>query len=157
MRLLKEIFARLKKRLKGFTLLEILLVVTILTIVIAMAIPTLRTAKGGAYEMGAAKALKTLGEAEMAYRAVNGHYTSFEGLRQLSFINRDWRKYNPGGDLSRMAKHYSIDFYVQDTYRHWTFGYLYIAHPDSNLPLDTFMMEEDGTVKVIRDGRLRPR
>jgi prepilin-type N-terminal cleavage/methylation domain-containing protein len=157
MKRLKEIFARFSKRLRGFTLLEILLVVTILTIIVAMAIPTLRTTKGGAYEMGAAKALRTLGEAEMAYRAVYGHYTSFEGLRQLNFINRDWRKYNPSGDLNRMAKHYSIAFYVKDTYRHWTFGYLYIAHPDANLPLDTYIVEEDGTIKVLRDGRLQPR
>ncbi len=157
MKRLKEIFARFSKRLRGFTLLEILLVVTILTIVVAMAIPTLRTTKGSAYEMGAAKALKTLGEAEMAYAAVHGHYTDFEGLRQLNYINRDWRKYNPSGDLSRMAKHYSIDFYVRDTYRHWTFGYLFIAYPDANLPLDVFMIEDDGTVKVFRGGRLQPR
>jgi hypothetical protein len=107
--------------------------------------------------MGAAKALRTLGEAEMAYANIYGHYTSFEGLRQLGFINRDWRKYNPYGDVSRMAKHYSIEFHVRNTYRHFTFGYMYIAYPDRNLPLDVYMMLEDGTIEVVRDGRLVPR
>ncbi len=154
---LMNLLKKIKQRLEGFTLLEILLVVTILTIIVAMAIPTLRTTKYGAYEAGAEKALKTLGEAEMAYSNIYGHYTSFEGLRTMSFINRDWRKYNPSGDISRMAKHYSIEYHVQDTYRWFTFGYLYIAYPDRNLKLDTFFIQEDGTVEVLRDGRLQPR
>lgn len=157
MKRLMKVLKKIKNRLAGFTLLEILLVVTIITIIVAMAIPTLRNTKRGAYEMGAAKALKTLGEAEMAYANIYGHYTNFEGLRQLSFINRDWRKYNPGGDVSRMAKHYSIDYRVQDTYRHFTFGYLFIAYPDRNMNMDTFFIQEDGTVEVWRDGRLQPR
>ena len=157
MQRLKRILMKIKDRLEGFTLLEILLVVTIITIIVAMAIPTLRTTKSGAYEAGAAKALRTLGEAEMAYANLYGHYTSFEGLRQLSFINRDWRKYNRYGDISRMAKHYSIDYRVRNTYRWFTFGYEFVAHPDSNLPLKTYVIREDGTVEVIKDGRLQPR
>jgi prepilin-type N-terminal cleavage/methylation domain-containing protein len=157
MKRLKENLAGIKNRLRGFTLLEILLVVTIITIIVAMAIPTLRTSKRGVYEVGAAKALKTLGEAEMAYSNIYGHYTSFEGLRRLGFINPNWRKYNPAGDISRMAKHYSIDYHVRNTYRHFTFGYEYIAFPDRNLPLDVYVIREDGVVEVYRGGRLQPR
>ena len=157
---MKSLIARLAgivRRLRGFTLLEILLVVTILTIIVAMAIPTMRSSRRGAYEMGAAKALKTLGEAEMAYANVFGHYTDFEGLRQLNFIDRDWRKYNPSSDLSRMAKHYSIMYRVRNTYRHFTFGYEFWAFPDRDLGLDIYYINEGGVVDVIRDGRLQPR
>jgi hypothetical protein len=78
-------------------------------------------------------------------------------LRTLGFINRDWRKYNKYGDISRMAKHYSIDYHVRNTYRWFTFGYEYIAFPDRNLPLKIYVIREDGTVEVIKDNRLQPR
>ncbi len=157
MRRLKEKMAKLVKKLRGFTLLEILLVVTILTIIVAMAIPTLRTSKRSAYEAGASKALRTLSEAEMAYQNLYGHYTSFEGLRQLNFIDPGWRKYNSGGDLRRMAKHYSIDYHVRNTYKWFTFGYEYIAFPDSNMPFDVYYINESGVIQVIRGGALQPR
>jgi hypothetical protein len=56
-----------------------------------------------------------------------------------------------------MAKHYSIDYHVRNTYRWFTFGYEYIAFPDRNLPLKIYVIREDGTVEVIKDNRLQPR
>ena len=138
---------------RGFTLLEILLVVSIITIIVAMALPQLTGVKRSAYELGALKALNALGSAEIAYRNVYRHFTSFEGLRQRDFVNSHWRKFGTT-DRERMAKHYSIHFFVRDTFKDFTYGFGYIAYPDSgnSLNLRTFRILEDGTIEQSRDG-----
>jgi len=138
---------------RGFTLLEILLVVSIITVLVAMALPQLSGVKRSAYELGAVKALNALGSAEIAYRNVYRHFTSFEGLRQREFVNDHWRKFGRT-DRERMAKHYSIHFFVRDTFKDYTYGFAYVAYPDSgnSLNLHTFRVFEDGTVEQTRDG-----
>ena len=138
---------------RGFTLLEILLVVSILTVLVAMALPQLSGVKRSAYELGAIKALNALGTAEMAYRGVYRHFTSFEGLRSRDFINPNRRKYGLT-DRERLAKHYSIHFFVRDTFKNFTYGYGFVALPDSgnSYNLHTFRIFEDGTVEQSRDG-----
>ena len=138
---------------KGFTLLEILLVVSIITILVTMALPQITGVKRSAYELGAIKALNALGSAEMAYRNTYRHFTSFEGLRRREYVNQNWRKYN-FTDRERMAKHYSIHFWVRDTFKDFTYGYGYVAFPDrgNSLNLRTFRILEDGTIEQSRDG-----
>ena len=138
---------------RGFTLLEILLVVSIITIIVAMALPQLSGLKRSAYEVSAVKALNALGTAEIAYRNVYRHFSSFEGIRQREFINSHWRKFGRT-DRERMAKHYSIHFFVRDTFKDFTYGFAYVAYPDSgnSLNLHTFRIFEDGTVEQSRDG-----
>ena len=138
---------------RGFTLLEILLVVSIITILVAMAIPQMSGVKRSAYELGALKALNALGSAEIAYRNVYRHFTSFEGLRQREFVNSHWRKWGHT-DRERMAKHYSIHFFVRDTFKDFTYGFAYVAFPDSgnSLNLHTFRIFEDGTIEQSKDG-----
>ena len=138
---------------RGFTLLEILLVVSIITIIVAMALPQLSGVKRSAYELGAVKALNALGTAEIAYRNVYRHFSSFEGLRQREFVNSHWRKFGRT-DRERMAKHYSIHFFVRDTFKDFTYGFAYVAFPDTgnSLNLHTFRILEDGTVEQTRDG-----
>jgi len=138
---------------RGFTLLEILLVVSIITIIVAMALPQLSGVKRSAYELGALKALNALGSAEIAYRNVYRHFTSFEGLRQREFVNRHWRKFGRT-DRERLAKHYSIHFFVRDTFKDFTYGFGYVAYPDSgnSLNLHTFRIFEDGTIEQTTNG-----
>ncbi|HEX9746196.1 MAG TPA: type II secretion system protein [bacterium] len=138
---------------RGFTLLEILLVVSIITVIVSMGIIQLNGAKRGAYELSAIKALNTLGSAEIAYRNVHRHFTNFEGLRQREYVNENWRKYGRT-DRERLAKHYSIDFFVRDTFKDRTYGFAWVAYPDpgNSLNLHTFRMFEDGIVEQSRDG-----
>jgi prepilin-type N-terminal cleavage/methylation domain-containing protein len=138
---------------RGFTLLEILLVVSIITILVAMALPQLSGVKRSAYELGAVKALNALGSAEMAYRNVYRHFTSFEGLREREFVNSHWRKFG-SSDRERLSKHYSIHFFVRNTFKNYTYGYGYVAFPDSgnSMNLHTFRILEDGTIEQSRDG-----
>ena len=138
---------------RGFTLLEILLVVSIITIIVAMALPQLSGVKRSAYELSAVKALNALGTSELAYRNIYRDFTSFEGLRSREFVNLHWRKWGLT-DRERLAKHYSIDFFVRDTFKDFTYGYGYVAYPDpgNSLNLHTFRIFEDGTVEQTKDG-----
>jgi prepilin-type N-terminal cleavage/methylation domain-containing protein len=138
---------------RGFTLLEIVLVVSIITILVAMALPQLSGVKRSAYEVGALKALNALGTAEVAYRNIYRHFTSYEGLRSREFVNSHWRKYGRT-DRERLAKHYSIHFFVRDTFKDRTYGFAYVAYPDAgnSLNLHTFRVFEDGTIEQTRDG-----
>ncbi|MCX6646487.1 MAG: type II secretion system protein [bacterium] len=138
---------------RGFTLLEILLVVSIITVIVAMALPQLSGVKRSAYELGAMKALNALGTAELAYRNEYRHFTSFEGLRIRGYVNERLRKFGPT-DRERMAKHYSINYYVMDTFKNFTYGYQFIAFPDrgNSYNLHTFRILTDGTVEQSSDG-----
>lgn len=138
---------------RGFTLLETLLVVSIITVLVAMALPQLTGIKRSTYELGAMKALNALGSAELAYRNIHRHFTSFEGLRSRGFVNERLRKFGPT-DRERMAKHYSINYYVMDTFKDFTYGYQFIAFPDrgNSYNLHTFRILSDGTIEQTRDG-----
>ena len=57
----------------GFSLVELLIVVTIIGIVAAIAIPNLLASRRAANEASAISAIRTIGSAEESYRATNGN------------------------------------------------------------------------------------
>ncbi|MDD2689144.1 MAG: prepilin-type N-terminal cleavage/methylation domain-containing protein [Candidatus Omnitrophica bacterium] len=64
---------------KGFTLVEIMIVVAIIALLAAIAIPNLLRARVSAQEAGAAAALHTLAAAQIQWRATNPTYASSLG------------------------------------------------------------------------------
>ena len=64
----------------GFTLLEVMLVVAIMTLLGAMSIPSLLRARISTNESAAQAALKTIATAEYTYRIVNANYTDLAQL-----------------------------------------------------------------------------
>jgi len=61
---------------KGFTLVEIMIVVAIIALLAAIAIPNLLRARLNANEAAAISAVKTLVAAEISWHSVNGSYTN---------------------------------------------------------------------------------
>ena len=75
------------KNSKGFSLIELLIVVAIILIIAAIAIPNLLRARRSANEGSATASMRTLGSGELLYRSTNGNFTSLTGLSGDSIID----------------------------------------------------------------------
>jgi type IV pilus assembly protein PilA len=60
-----------KSRERGFSLIELLIVIAIILIIMAVAIPSFRSFQSHANELSAIQSVKTLGEAELQYQMMN--------------------------------------------------------------------------------------
>jgi type II secretory pathway pseudopilin PulG len=65
-----------KRRAAGFSLIELLVVVSIIMIIMGMAIPRLQATKVQAFEAGAMKAISTLHVAQAQYQSQNGRFAN---------------------------------------------------------------------------------
>jgi type IV pilus assembly protein PilA len=61
---------------RGFSLIELLIVIAIILIILAMALPKLNTARRQAFETGAIKAITTIHTAQAQYYSQFGKYAS---------------------------------------------------------------------------------
>jgi prepilin-type N-terminal cleavage/methylation domain-containing protein len=72
---------------KGFSLVELLIVVLVVTVIAAIAVPSLLTSRMAAHEAYAVYGLKTIGAAKVAYWTVNNNQR-FADLRAIIEIVR---------------------------------------------------------------------
>ena len=79
-------------RKKGFTLIELMIVVAIIAIIAAIAIPNLLRSRMQSNESSAIGNMRTVVGAEVAYNAANNAYGTFAAMTGASppFLDGDW-------------------------------------------------------------------
>lgn len=142
---------------KGYTLIEIMLAVGLITVLALMAIPNLQLARRNALETAAIQGLKELSEAEELYYDVFGYYTAghdqWHDLRRVDAIDhKAWSRM--AGRRGVFIKGYSIQLTNMGDYPQ---NYSIIAWPiEQGLDLKTFFIVSDGLVRDWSDVHDRP-
>ena len=147
------------KNHKGFTLLELLVVASIIAIIAAIAIPQLLNAKRSAWESRAKSTLRAYGETELAYQNTNNdkHWGSWDALVETAYLADGYTKGN-------IIENYSLWESVTNPDAGSTdlgiggigdSTFTIVAFPYKTTPpgfLATFVIREDETLRVYRDG-----
>lgn len=81
----------------GFTLIELMLVVTILAIVATIALPSLLQTRKSANEGAAVAAMRTLSTAQLWYRLRNRVYSDISDLVAAKCLDDAWADFNRDG------------------------------------------------------------
>ena len=98
---IKHKLSRLK--CEGFSLIELLIVITIILIIAAIAMPNLLRARRSANEASAIASMRTIGTAEMMYRTSHGTYADMAGLRSDNALPDDLATGKKSGYLFGVA------------------------------------------------------
>ena len=133
---------------KGFSLLELLIVVAIILIIATIAIPSLLRSRQSAYEMAAVATLKTINTAQISYQSTSGgQYGTLAALVEAGLIDRSF------GATPAQKSGYVFSITVDSTGT----DYMANAHPISaNSARFGYYTAPDAVVRFSTDSALAP-
>jgi prepilin-type N-terminal cleavage/methylation domain-containing protein len=139
-----------KKIEAGYTLLELLYVVSIISLLAALLIPQLLIQRTSAIEAVAQRRLRTIGSvmADYALTQNEGNYADFQELKDAHLINRNLTEDN-------LIVDYSLQVTATDLSAGSPSRYTIIAVPRPERSygrLSTFAITEDNVVRVYKPG-----
>jgi type II secretory pathway pseudopilin PulG len=156
---LSRLRADVRRRLQGFTLIELILVATLIIILSTLAVASMRVARNKGFETGAATGLKALAAAQEMFLADNGRYAGGFSVLATTYLPRE---YPPQGGVSIFIKQYSLIFVRPPTgyggglvNRFSLNTFTIFANPIRN-DLKRFMITDSGTVQVLQGAQFAP-
>ncbi len=80
-------FTHRKRSAKGFSVIELLIVVGVILILASIAVPNLLKARRAANEASAVASLRSIATGQLAYRSTQGDFTTLTGLTQEKVVD----------------------------------------------------------------------
>lgn len=143
------LFKQLKKQ-SGYSLLELLFAVSIISIIAAMLIPQLILQKKKVIEVSAQRRLKTIGAVMTDYALSHPgrNYADFQELKDAHFISQDVTQ-------TSLITDYSLVFITKEAAsigEPSRFTIIAFPRPESSVgALSTFAITEDNVIRVYRE------
>lgn len=139
---------------RGFTLIEMVLVATLIAILSTLAVASMSQARNKGFETGAATGLKSIASAQEMYYTDNGRYAYGFSALAVTYLPR---VYSLNGANNQFIKNYSLRFLQSGRGgpRPPIANFSVMTYTVFALPLDprlkTFVITDAGAVQVARN------